>query len=132
MTGDRHVRITEVGPRDGLQNEAAIIAAEDKIALIDALSAAGFPEIETTSFVSPKWVPQLADAAEVMAGITRRPGTVYSALVPNEKGLARALDSGAEKLSIFTAASESFCDRGGEGRRASAPRLRLVRRRVSV
>ncbi len=111
MTDDRHVRITEVGPRDGLQNEAAIIAAADKIALVDALSAAGFPEIETTSFVSPKWVPQLADAAEVMAGVERRPGTIYSALVPNEKGLARALEAGAQKLSIFTAASESFCGR---------------------
>ena len=111
MNDDRFVRITEVGPRDGLQNEAAIVPAADKIALVDALSAAGFPEIETTSFVSPKWVPQLADAAEVMAGIARRPGTLYSALVPNAKGLDRALEAGAGKLSIFTAASESFCGR---------------------
>ncbi len=111
MNDDRRVRITEVGPRDGLQNESVIVPAADKIALVDALSAAGFPEIETTSFVSPKWVPQLADAAEVMAGIARRPGTLYSALVPNEKGLARALEAGAQKLSIFTAASESFCGR---------------------
>lgn len=111
MNDDRRVRITEVGPRDGLQNESAIVPAIEKIALVDALSAAGFPEIETTSFVSPKWVPQLADAAEVLAGIDRRPDTVYSALVPNEKGLARALEAGAGKLSIFTAASESFCGR---------------------
>jgi hydroxymethylglutaryl-CoA lyase len=111
MTDDRFVRITEVGPRDGLQNEAAIVPVADKIALVDALSAAGFPEIETTSFVSPRWVPQLADAAEVMAGIGRRPGTLYSALVPNAKGLDRAIEAGAQKLSIFTAASESFCGR---------------------
>lgn len=109
MTGDRRVRLTEVGPRDGLQNEPTIVPATDKIALVDALSAAGFPEIETTSFVSPKWVPQLADAAEVLGGIARRPGTIYSALVPNEKGLVRALEAKADKLSIFTAASESFC-----------------------
>jgi hydroxymethylglutaryl-CoA lyase len=111
MTDDRFVRITEVGPRDGLQNEATIVSVSDKTALVDALSAAGFPEIETTSFVSPKWVPQLADAAEVMAGITRRPGTLYSALVPNERGLDRALEAGVGKLAIFTAASETFCSR---------------------
>ena len=110
-TADRFVRITEVGPRDGLQNESAIVSVRDKIAFVDALSAAGFPEIETTSFVSPKWVPQLADAAEVMAGIDRRPGTIYSALVPNARGLDRALAADAGKLAIFTAASESFCGR---------------------
>ena len=108
---DRSVRITEVGPRDGLQNESAMVTVEDKIRLIDALSQAGFPEIETSSFVSPKWVPQLADAGEVFAGIDRRPGTLYSALVPNERGLERALASGVDKLAVFTAASESFCDR---------------------
>lgn len=107
---DRMVRITEVGPRDGLQNEKAIVPASDKIQLIDALSKAGFPEIEATSFVSPRWVPQLADAAEVLGGIERRPGVVYSALVPNEKGLERALASDAGKLSVFTAASEAFCE----------------------
>ena len=108
---DRSVRITEVGPRDGLQNESAMVTVEDKIRLIDALSEAGFPEIETSSFVSPKWVPQLADAGEVFEGIDRRPGTLYSALVPNERGLERALASGVDKLAVFTAASESFCDR---------------------
>lgn len=108
---DRRVRITEVGPRDGLQNEAAIVAVQDKIRFVDALSEAGFPEIETSSFVSPRWVPQLADAGEVFAGIDRRAGTLYSALVPNERGLERALASGAQKLAVFTAASESFCDR---------------------
>ena len=108
---DRGVRITEVGPRDGLQNESAMVSVEDKITFVDALSDAGFPEIETTSFVSPKWVPQLADAAEVMADIRRRPDTLYSALVPNARGLERAIASGAGKLAIFTAASESFCGR---------------------
>ena len=108
---DRAVRITEVGPRDGLQNESTLVSVQDKIAFVDALSGAGFPEIETTSFVSPKWVPQLADAAEVMAGIRRRPDTIYSALVPNARGLERAIASGAGKLAIFTAASESFCGR---------------------
>ena len=107
----REVRITEVGPRDGLQNEAAIVSIADKIRLVDALSEAGFPEIETSSFVSPKWVPQLADAAEVFAGIERRPGTLHSALVPNERGLERALAAKADKLAVFTAASESFCER---------------------
>lgn len=105
------IRITEVGPRDGLQNEQAEVATQDKIGLVDALSAAGFPEIETTSFVSPRWVPQLADASDVMQGIRRRTGTVYSALVPNERGLERALAADAGKLSVFTAASEGFCDR---------------------
>ena len=109
--GEREVRITEVGPRDGLQNEAAIVSVQDKIRFIDALTKAGFPEIETSSFVSPKWVPQLADAGEVFAGIERRSGTLYSALVPNERGLERALESRADKLAVFTAASESFCDR---------------------
>ena len=111
MNTDRHVRVTEVGPRDGLQNEGAIVSVEDKIRLVDALSPAGFPEIETSSFVSPKWVPQLADAAEVFAGIDRAEGTRYSALVPNERGLERAMACGVDKLAVFTAASESFCDR---------------------
>ena len=108
---DRRVRVTEVGPRDGLQNEAAIVPVRDKIRFVDALSEAGFPEIETSSFVSPRWVPQLADAAEVFAGIDRRIGTLYSALVPNQRGLDRALAGRADKLAVFTAASESFCDR---------------------
>ncbi len=110
-TEDRFVRVTEVGPRDGLQNEASIVSLEDKIRFVDALSAAGYPEIETSSFVSPKWVPQLADASEVFSGIRRRPGTVYSALVPNERGQERSLSCGVDKIAVFTAASESFCER---------------------
>lgn len=111
MIDSRFVRITEVGPRDGLQNESGIVPATEKIALVNALGHASFPEIEVTSFVSPRWVPQLADAAEVMAGIERRPGTIYSVLCPNEKGVERALAANAGKISIFTAASESFCQR---------------------
>jgi hydroxymethylglutaryl-CoA lyase len=104
----RRVTIVEVGPRDGLQNEAAAIAAADKIAFVDALSAAGHTVIEVAAFVSPKWVPQMADAAEVFAGITRRPGTRYTALVPNVAGLERAIAAGADEIAIFAAASESF------------------------
>lgn len=112
MTADeRFVRITEVGPRDGLQNESKIVPSVDKIALVDALSAAGFPEIETTSFVSPRWVPQLADASEVLQGVRRRSGTLYSALVPNARGLERAIEAGADKLAVFTAASDTFCEK---------------------
>src|SRR4249919_877244 len=104
----KRVRIVEVGPRDGLQNEKAIIATADKIALIDRLSAAGLQSIEATSFVSPKWVPQLADAAEVFAGITQRPGVAYPVLVPNEQGYERARAVGAQEVAVFTAASEAF------------------------
>jgi hydroxymethylglutaryl-CoA lyase len=103
-----HVRIVEVGARDGLQNEKAIIATRDKIALIDRLSATGLQTIEATSFVSPKWVPQLADAAEVFTGITRKPGVRYPVLVPNEQGYDRALAVGANEIAVFTAASEAF------------------------
>ncbi|WP_394000276.1 hydroxymethylglutaryl-CoA lyase [Luteimonas sp. WGS1318] len=102
------VRIVEVGPRDGLQNEAAIVPAATKIELIDRLSATGLRTIEATSFVSPKWVPQLADAAEVYAGITRRPGIAYPVLVPNETGFDRARVVGVEEIAVFTAASEAF------------------------
>jgi len=102
------VRIVEVGPRDGLQNEKAIVATADKIALVDRLSATGLQAIEATSFVSPKWIPQLADAAEVFAGITRRPGVRYPVLVPNEQGYARARAAGADDIAVFTAASEAF------------------------
>ena len=105
------IRITEVGPRDGLQNESAIVPTDRKIAFVNALSAAGLPEIETSSFVSPKWVPQLADAEDVFAKIQRHPETVYSALVPNTRGLDRALSAGAMKIALFTAVSESFCNR---------------------
>ena len=102
------IRIVEVGPRDGLQSEAASIPTDLKVAYIDALSAAGLPEIEASAFVSPKWVPQLADAEEVFRRIRRRPGVVYSALVPNEKGMERALAARVDKVAVFTAASETF------------------------
>jgi hydroxymethylglutaryl-CoA lyase len=102
------VRIVEVGPRDGLQNEKAQIATADKIALIDRLSATGLRSIEATSFVSPKWVPQLADAAEVFSGIRRKPGVHYPVLVPNEQGYDRARAVGVEEIAVFTAASEAF------------------------
>ncbi|WP_222564212.1 hydroxymethylglutaryl-CoA lyase [Novilysobacter antarcticus] len=102
------VRIVEVGARDGLQNEKAIIATADKVALIDRLSATGLQSIEATSFVSPKWVPQLADAAQVFGGITRKPGVHYPVLVPNERGYERALAVGVEEIAVFSAASEAF------------------------
>ncbi|WP_285447291.1 hydroxymethylglutaryl-CoA lyase [Xanthomonas sp. LMC-A-07] len=102
------VRIVEVGPRDGLQNEANPIATADKIALINQLSATGLRTIEATSFVSPRWVPQLADAAEVFAGITGQPGIAYPVLVPNLQGYARAHAAGAQEVAVFTAASETF------------------------
>src|SRR5690606_29841422 len=102
------VRIVEVGPRDGLQNEKQLVSTADKIELIDRLSATGLRSIEATSFVSPKWVPQLADAAEVFAGIQRRPGISYPVLVPNEQGYERALAVGAQEVAVFTAASEQF------------------------
>lgn len=103
-----HVRIVEVGPRDGLQNEKAMVSTADKIELVDRLSATGLQSIEATSFVSPKWIPQLADAAEVFAGISRRPGVHYPVLVPNEKGYERAREVGVEEIAVFTAASEAF------------------------
>ncbi|MBT2746490.1 MULTISPECIES: hydroxymethylglutaryl-CoA lyase [unclassified Lysobacter] len=108
MTQPVSVRIVEVGPRDGLQNEKSQIATADKIALIDRLSATGLRSIEATSFVSPKWVPQLADAAEVFTGIHRRAGVHYPVLVPNEQGYERARAVGVEEIAVFTAASEAF------------------------
>ena len=102
------VRIVEVGPRDGLQNEKTLVATAEKIALIDRLTACGLQSIEATSFVSPKWVPQLADAAEVFVGITRKPGVHYPVLVPNEQGYERARSVGVEEIAVFTAASEAF------------------------
>jgi hydroxymethylglutaryl-CoA lyase len=104
----RKLTIVEVGPRDGLQNEATLISTADKIALINLLSAAGLPVIEVSSFVSPKWVPQMADAESVFSGITKRPGTRYTALVPNLPGLERALASGVGEIAIFAASSETF------------------------
>jgi hydroxymethylglutaryl-CoA lyase len=107
LRGQR-VRLVEVGPRDGLQNESTPIATADKIAFVDRLSEAGFPVIEVSAFVSPRWVPQLADAAEVFAGIRRRAGTRYTALVPNLQGLERAIAAGVDEVAIFAAASETF------------------------
>ncbi|HEU5424181.1 MAG TPA: hydroxymethylglutaryl-CoA lyase, partial [Nitrolancea sp.] len=104
----RRVTVVEVGPRDGLQNEPQIVPTEAKIAFVEALAAAGLPVVEATSFVSPKAVPQLADAEAVMRGITRRPGTRYPVLVPNERGLERALAAGVDAIALFTAASEEF------------------------
>ncbi len=102
------VRIFEVGPRDGLQNEAQMIPAADKIRLIDLLSETGLTCIEAASFVSPKWVPQMADAADVMAGIARKPGVRYAALTPNLRGYEGARAAGVDEVAIFGAASESF------------------------
>ncbi|MYM54529.1 hydroxymethylglutaryl-CoA lyase [Thalassovita mangrovi] len=103
-----YVEIFETGPRDGLQNEKRLIPTEEKIALVDCLSEAGFKRIEVASFVSPKWVPQMADSAEVLAGITRKPGVSYAALTPNMKGLERALAAKADEVAIFGSASEGF------------------------
>ncbi len=104
----KRVTVVEVGPRDGLQNEKTIVPASLKVRFIDALSEAGLPVIEATSFVSPSSIPQLGDAEEVLRAITRRPGVRYSVLVPNERGLERALAAGAEEIAVFTAASETF------------------------
>ena len=102
------VEIFEVGPRDGLQNEKAHIATSDKIALVDCLSTAGFKRIEVASFVSPKWVPQMADSGEVLAGIKRHDGVSYAALTPNMKGFERAIAAKADEIAIFASASEGF------------------------
>jgi hydroxymethylglutaryl-CoA lyase len=111
MSLPAQVKLVEVGPRDGLQNEAAPVATAAKIELIDRLSETGLPVIEATAFVSPKWVPQMADHAEVMAGIRRRPGVSYPVLVPNAKGLDAALAAGAREVVVFGAATESFSRR---------------------
>jgi hydroxymethylglutaryl-CoA lyase len=105
------VRIVEVGPRDGLQNEAAVIPTADKIAFVNRLSEAGHSHIEVAAFVSPKWVPAMADAAEVFAGLNRRQATRYTALVPNLAGLTRAQQAGVDEIAIFAAASETFSRR---------------------
>lgn len=105
------VTLFEVGPRDGLQNEPHLISTKDKIGLIDLLSECGFAKIEVTSFVSPKWVPQMANASEVFAGITRNNGCVYSALTPNRRGFDAALAAGVDEIAIFAAASETFSQR---------------------
>jgi hydroxymethylglutaryl-CoA lyase len=111
MSLPTHVQIVEVGPRDGLQNEPAQVPTADKIAFVDRLADAGHSVIEVSAFVSPKWVPQMADAAEVFAGIARRPGVRYTALVPNLKGLERARAAGVEEVAVFPAASETFSRR---------------------
>jgi len=105
------VRIVEVGPRDGLQNEATQVPTTVKIAFVNALAAAGHSTIEVSAFVSPRWVPQMADAAEVFAGIERRDGVRYTALVPNPAGLERAQTAGVSEIAIFAAASETFSQR---------------------
>lgn len=102
------LKIVEVGPRDGLQNETAQVPTDAKIAFVEALSNSGVQEIEVSAFVSPVWVPQLGDAEAVFAGVARTKGVIYSALVPNEKGLDRALAASIDKASVFTAASETF------------------------
>lgn len=110
MTLPASARIVEVGPRDGLQNEPDVVPVAAKIAYIDALAASGLGEIEATSFVNPKVIPQLADAEEVLAGIARRAGVVYSALAPNERGLNRAIEAKVERIAVFTAASDAFTE----------------------
>jgi len=111
MALPKSVKIVEVGPRDGLQNEAGVVPVEIKVEFCDRLSAAGFPNIEAAAFVSPRWVPQMATSAEVMARIARRPDTIYSALTPNLKGFEAALAARADEVVIFAAASEAFSQR---------------------
>jgi hydroxymethylglutaryl-CoA lyase len=108
MTIPRRVRLVEVGPRDGLQNEAGIVPLDIKVELVDRLSAAGLAAVEAGAFVSPKWVPQMADSAEVFARVARRPRTSYPALVPNMKGLESALAANVGEIAIFVSASEGF------------------------
>jgi len=128
----QRVKVCEMGPRDGLQNETAVVATADKIHYIDLLSASGLPLIETTSFVRTDAVPQLSDASALMAGIDRRPGATYVALVPNERGFARAREAGVRAIAVFTAASESFARRNinmtiDESLAAFAPLVRAAR-----
>lgn len=106
-----HVRLVEVGPRDGLQNEHQPVSTTQRIQLVDALSAAGLGHIETGSFVSPRWVPQMADSAAVFAGIQRRAGVRYTALVPNLQGMQTAMQAGADAAAVFASASEGFSQR---------------------
>jgi isopropylmalate/homocitrate/citramalate synthase len=106
----QRVTVVEVGPRDGLQNEPAVVPTDRKVAFVEALAAAGLPVVEATSFVSPKAVPQLADADELMRAVRRRPGVRYPVLVPNERGLDRALAAGADAIALFTAATDAFAE----------------------
>ena len=130
-----HVRIVEVGPRDGLQNEARRVPAAAKIAFVNALSAAGHSHIEVTAFVSPRKVPQMADAEEVFRGIARREGVTYTALVPNDEGLRRALEAGARSIAVFTSPSSTPTRRVALPRRRKPPtvstRVTPYRRSVS-
>ncbi len=107
-TGRPALTIFEMGPRDGLQNEAAAIATADKITLVDMLTACGFSKIEVASFVSPKWVPQMADGAEVLAGLNRRDGVAYTSICPNMKGYERAVAAHSDGIGVFGSASEGF------------------------
>ena len=107
----RHVTVVEVGPRDGLQNERVTVSTDDKVAFVNLLSAARLPVIEVAAFVSPKWVPQMADAADVLARIDRRPGTRYTALVPNLQGLERAMTARVQEIAIFASSTETFSRR---------------------
>ena len=111
MSLPKHVRLVEVGPRDGLQNEAQPISVADKVRLVDDLTEAGLAYIEVGSFVSPKWVPQMAGSAEVFAGIQQRPGVTYAALAPNLRGFEDALAAGVKEVAVFAAASEAFSQR---------------------
>ncbi len=125
------VTIVEVGPRDGLQNEPDVVPTEVKVAFIDRLARTGLPVVEATSFVHPRWVPQLADAAEVLAGIDRVDGVRYPVLVPNERGLDRALEAGVDEVAVFGAASETFSERNlGRGIQASLEMFAPVVRRA--
>lgn len=133
MERPRKVRVVEVGPRDGLQNESAALPVATRIELIERLAAAGLRVIEAGSFVSPKWVPQMADTAAVFAGLSRRPGTRYPALVPNAKGLEAALAAGVDEIAVFVSASEGFSRRNLACSRAdSLARLRDVAERASA
>src|SRR5215472_2329369 len=111
MSFPDRVTLVDVGARDGLQNEAVQVPTAGKLRLIHGLADAGVPVVEATSFVSPKWVPQMADAAEVMAGLKRKPGVRYPVLTPNLKGFEAAMAAGAEEVAVFAAASESFSQR---------------------
>jgi hydroxymethylglutaryl-CoA lyase len=111
MSRPNSVTIVEVGPRDGLQNESVNVPTADKVRFVDLLSDAGLPVIEASAFVSPKWVPQMSDASDVFAAITRRPGAIYTALVPNLAGLERATAARVDEIAIFAASSETFSQR---------------------
>jgi hydroxymethylglutaryl-CoA lyase len=133
MRVPEHITVVEVGPRDGLQNEPVTIPTADKIAFVDRLSDAGLPVIEVSAFVSPKWVPQMADASEVFAGITRKPDVRYTALVPNLAGLDRAGVAGVREVAIFAAASETFSQRNiNQGIDASLASYRAVCERAAA